>query len=377
MMNDTNDTMQSSTGKEQQQETVEQAAEPVSTAPIEKGAIQEAPEQPRGQQEEAPAPTSSAMLAQQEPAATEFSAVGDDIEDPEGPRVQVVDDLRSESQLSQQDQYAEVTESYSNDNSNSGSDVLGTTNAAAAGISDSERSRIKKRSCLFRLLDSHGCGYIARFPERWPRVFWFWFGVVAPLWMLIGIATVCGYGLAKLEAPQEIITNDNRLEINYRIGAVNLVTDRIMEKTPRICMRLYQKNSTTPEEFPHLDHEEGYYESAILLEQATNAFLNDDDGTGAEWVIDGNELFEFMSQCGKNFQRYISRIQAAGVAYVGEPADLTFNWARCVNDTDSGGFTVDLPFLGEKTYEALHPVSERDAVSWNLVCVKWSSDGSS
>jgi hypothetical protein len=328
-----------------EREPTDQAPEPVSNpdvaAPVETTVIQEAPEPPHSQDEAVPLETA------------ELSGVDDGdihVEDLEAP-VSVEDNERSTSLA--QEGGADETEESDNDES-------------GALVGDSERFKVKKRSFLFRFLDSHGCGYIAHFPERWPRTFWFWFGVVAPLWMLIGIATVCGYGLAKLEAPQEIVTNDNRLEINYRVGAVELITNRVMESMPRICMRLYQKNSTTPEAFPQLDYEEGYYESAILLEQATNVYLNDDDdddGTGADWVIDGNELFEFMSQCGKNSQTYISRIQAAGVVYVGEPAALTFNWARCVNDTENDGIlgqmTVDLPFLGEKTYEALHPVSEK------------------
>mmetsp|Transcript_21324 Transcript_21324/g.35261 ORF Transcript_21324/g.35261 Transcript_21324/m.35261 type:complete len:632 (+) Transcript_21324:75-1970(+) len=228
---------------------------------------------------------------------------------------------------------------------------------------DSEHSNpdVKKRRPLFLFLDSHGCGLLARFPERWPRVFWFTFGVVAPLWLLIFIATFCGYGLAALEAPQEIVTNDNRLEIKYRVQGVNNITNRIIEKTPRICMQLFAKNSTTPETFPQLDYEEGYYESAILLEQATIQFLNESDAD-QEWTIDGNELYEFMNQCGKNFQRYMQRIQSAGEVYIGQPDDLTFNWARCANDSSgslNGKLTVDLPWIGEKTYNALEPEAQK------------------
>lgn len=250
------------------------------------------------------------------------------------------------------------TDSYDDgDNSDTG-DVDTSTGACT-------NPEVKKRRPLFLFLDSHGCGWLARFPERWPRVFWFIFGVVGPLWLLIFIATICGYGLARLEFPQEITTNDERLQYKTRIEEVNNITNRIMQATPRICMRLYEQNSTAPAEFPQLDTEKGYHESASLLEQATLDFLHEDGDYFNTWIVDGNDLYQFMNVCGKNLQGYVSRIQSFGEVIIDEPDDLTFNWARCTNDstgTLTGKVTVDIPWIGKRTYSTLAPVSIDDVI---------------
>jgi hypothetical protein len=46
--------------------------------------------------------------------------------------------------------------------------------------------------------------WIAKFPRDWPRVTSFFFGIVVPLWILIGLAAGFGFLLAGFENGQEI-----------------------------------------------------------------------------------------------------------------------------------------------------------------------------
>lgn len=228
-----------------------------------------------------------------------------------------------------------------------------------------EYEEIMNRHPLFLCLTSLGCGCCARSPKRWPRTFWFLFGVVVPLWILIAIAGICGIGLAKLEAPNEITSNDEKLETKYQIDAVDNMTKQVVSASPSLCLHLYVANKTFPEEVGLLSVDvetEGFYQAAVLFEATLLEMLDVGTVLDIEYnetvTFNTTELLNFMASCGKMMEGYISQIQSATSAFSAQQGDLTFNWDRCVNTSDvDGRITIDLPFTGETTYDALQPVS--------------------
>jgi hypothetical protein len=216
---------------------------------------------------------------------------------------------------------------------------------------------------MFRCLSCLGCGCCARAPKRWPRTFWVLFGVVMPLWILILIASVCGYGLAQLEAPTEISTNDEKLTAKYQIAAVDNMTKRVIAASPSLCLHLYGLNETMPELGSYDDIETvGFYEAAVLFEANLLEFLDVASVFDIEYndtiTVNTTKLVSFMTNCGKLIEEYVTQIQLASAVFFADQGDLTFNWDRCVNKSDTDGWiTIDLPWSGEATYEALHPVS--------------------
>jgi hypothetical protein len=74
-----------------------------------------------------------------------------------------------------------------------------TTKQIGSAIKHSERVYESSRWCFF-------ARFIGQFPKYFPRVFYFTFGVLVPLWLLILISAGFGIILADYEAAEERIS---------------------------------------------------------------------------------------------------------------------------------------------------------------------------
>ena len=83
------------------------------------------------------------------------------------------------------------------------------------------------------------CCCCKTFPERWPRTFALWVGVVLPLFLLIAVSCLFGYGLARLESPGEIVSNDDVIATRAGVAlSTKFVTD-LTRKLPHVCLSVY------------------------------------------------------------------------------------------------------------------------------------------
>ena len=99
--------------------------------------------------------------------------------------------------------------------------------------------------------ESHGCCYkccsvlccacpcCLTLPQRWPRTFGILMGIVVPLFSLIGVSLLFGFGLAKLEAPGEMATNNAILATGGAVLLQEALMDTITEELPTICSNVF------------------------------------------------------------------------------------------------------------------------------------------
>ncbi|KAL9186811.1 hypothetical protein ACHAXT_010531 [Thalassiosira profunda] len=71
--------------------------------------------------------------------------------------------------------------------------------------------------------------------QRWPRTCAIFLGVVCPLFLLIFVAAICGYGLAELEGPVEIQTNNAIIATRMALAFHAAVVGNVTRKLPVIC----------------------------------------------------------------------------------------------------------------------------------------------
>ncbi|CAJ1954001.1 unnamed protein product [Cylindrotheca closterium] len=92
-----------------------------------------------------------------------------------------------------------------------------TTKQIGSAIKQSERVYKKSRWCFW-------ARFIGRFPKYFPRVFYFTFGVLVPLWLLILISAGFGIILADYEAAEERISNHDILASRARTNRISVET---------------------------------------------------------------------------------------------------------------------------------------------------------
>jgi hypothetical protein len=194
------------------------------------------------------------------------------------------------------------------------------------------------------------------------------------------LAVIFGYGLARLEAPGEIDSNDEKLQTKYRIEAADNLTASVVAAVPKICLNRYLQNMTGPIDFPpagHPDIDSLISALAGYLEEAEGAFeefveapvhINAETSANAtaQAMVDVNmtDMFRYLNECGQFFGQQIGAINEITRALVLVYDGLTFNWNRCVNETwaSEEGFLIDLPWLPGRVYDSLHPVSYQNCL---------------
>ena len=95
--------------------------------------------------------------------------------------------------------------------------------------------------------EQNGCCYrfiMGSWVSRWPRSCSFLFGVALPLLSLILLSMLFGVLLAKLEAPDEISSNDSIIASEVERLAVLSAVGNFSELVPRLCVQLFLVNNT-------------------------------------------------------------------------------------------------------------------------------------
>ena len=99
--------------------------------------------------------------------------------------------------------------------------------------------------------ESHGCCYkccsvlccacpcCLTLPQKWPRTFGILMGIVVPLFSLIGVSLLFGFGLATLEAPGEVATNNDIIATTGAVALQEELLATITEELPTICSSVF------------------------------------------------------------------------------------------------------------------------------------------
>jgi len=238
-------------------------------------------------------------------------------------------------------------------------------------------------------------------PRRWPRTFGILMGIVVPLFSLIGLSLLFGFGVASLEAPGEVDANNAIIATSGAVKLQEELLATITEELPTICADVFWleqsvdlsfqeclttnatnatnplgdgsiggdvfgnstiNNSTnsTPEckEPPSL-------EGAVIEETIQNVFVgqlaqcsfqenftaperNTTDlniSLPEELTINHTELMAHMANCGQEALRVVGEYQFEDII---DPdlrsSSVSFNWVRCTapdpNATDSVGDAI-------------------------------------
>mmetsp|Transcript_17193 Transcript_17193/g.49298 ORF Transcript_17193/g.49298 Transcript_17193/m.49298 type:complete len:645 (+) Transcript_17193:33-1967(+) len=204
------------------------------------------------------------------------------------------------------------------------------------------------------------------FPERWPRTFALWVGVILPLFVLIAVSCLFGYGLARLESPGEIVANDDVISTRAGVAlSAQFVTD-LSRKLPHVCLAVYfSQNDLVGDELPTVNEtltmnsnitrgdtnatntmdyrEQLRLEEAIDLvfvrryvDQYIDVDIEDDMPFEEIELVNTTDLMSSMSRCGSNALKLIEQYELEDIvdtSLVGE--GLSFNWMRCTIDTNN------------------------------------------
>ena len=234
---------------------------------------------------------------------------------------------------------------------------------------DETASSGTRTGCCYRTCVRIGCRCFARLPERWPRTFALWMGVVFPLFLLIAVSCLFGYGLARLEAPGEVEANDAIIATRAAYAFAGDFVTNLTKRLPHICLSVYFAQNglgdeilnqtmiansnltlTTSGNSTHGSGKDGYLENLQLEEAIDMVFVRqyssrvvnlDEDGISVPLddaeVVNTTDLMLYMYGCGAEGLNLVSRYdisKAVDTSLIG--ADLSFNWMRCDGDNSTG-----------------------------------------
>ena len=139
-----------------------------------------------------------------------------------------------------------------------------------------------------------------------------------------------GYGLAKLEAPDEIEANNDIIASRAVVNAATQFHGNVTESLPTICLHIFTQNLT----LENLTLEDSLAEefddifANVIDKSIQSAFTH--RVTGDEIPTNNStELLEFMSTCGKTGLAIANSFTYLGVDYEYAGDSLSFNWIRC------------------------------------------------
>jgi hypothetical protein len=201
------------------------------------------------------------------------------------------------------------------------------------------------------------CCCCKKFPERWPRTFSLWVGVVLPLFVLIAVSCFFGYGLARLESPGEIVTNDDVIATRAGVALSSAFVADLTKKLPHVCLSVYFSQNDLGSEGADTNVANATnatnaidYRERLQLEKAVDlVFVKryvdqyiDVDIEDGELpfeeieLVNTTDLMKYMSRCGSNALKLVERYDLEDIvdtSLIGE--GLSFNWMRCTIDTNS------------------------------------------
>lgn len=156
-----------------------------------------------------------------------------------------------------------------------------------------------------------------------------------PLLSLIAVSLFFGYFLAVLEAPLEIMANDDVIAARFAFSHSTNFKSNLTIKTPEICVKLHFSNLTS-DEF----HERGLrYIERMFLEVVDaevriepDLVLFNESGFPGDDQVNASDLIAFAAECGKwvyesanNFSFTMNATDALETTLKG----VSFDWIRC------------------------------------------------
>jgi ElaB/YqjD/DUF883 family membrane-anchored ribosome-binding protein len=181
--------------------------------------------------------------------------------------------------------------------------------------------------------------WVVNFPRIWPRTSAIVFGVIVPLWMLIGVTMGFGVLLAQFESAHEIEGNDAILAARAQVQYYDVSALKLLNVT-NVCLAEWERNvllqsgdaaSTAPIlEIPAalLGNETAIQD---YIANVNEAFLNVSGSGNGDGLVSINLtlLAVSLDQCTQSYlpelQKYQQATQNNSIGF----DSLSFNWNRC------------------------------------------------
>lgn len=121
------------------------------------------------------------------------------------------------------------------------SDVAGDDEDDDADGDIDNKQQDERHGCCYRCCSvlCCACPCCLTLPQKWPRTFGILMGIVVPLFSLIGVSLLFGFGLAKLEAPGEVATNNDIISTASAVALQEELLATITEELPTICSSVF------------------------------------------------------------------------------------------------------------------------------------------
>lgn len=203
--------------------------------------------------------------------------------------------------------------------------------------------------------------FLLHFPREWPRVSAFLFGVVLPLWVLIGVAIGFGVLLAQYESPTEIETNDAILAARAQIDFFDISADKLVKVT-KLCWEEWEQSIFTDTDTDDDDGDANADVSQLLnLDTLIDIFGNNNTVIDLEAfginAINVTKVGISLDQCTRSFLPQIQEIQEVTQNYSEAFLSLKFNWNRCWDTEILGNSNVVFHPTDEQK-EAARPAAQ-------------------
>ena len=248
------------------------------------------------------------------------------------------------------------------DNANGSMKERSVNDQSAAGDDSNERVVVSSalqddeeegRGCCLRLANGEGC--CGRCMMRWPRFWIILLGVVLPLWFLIALSLWFGYFLAKSEAPNEVLANNDILAAQSAAAAIAAILSDFVQALPKLCFAFYVL-AIDPSGL------EDVLDQILTQAQVDPTSINASVDTllpelllNETILLNKTDLYEFMQDCGDKARNITDEIldRSRGLSDL-FATDLTFNWMRCVPWAEGLSGDSDI-FLSSNAYPSLRP----------------------
>lgn len=200
------------------------------------------------------------------------------------------------------------------------------------GQNDEETRPTVRRCC--RCSCHNACRKCWRkIPETWPRTYHIFCGVIIPLWGLIAIALLFGYGLAHLEAPGEYDDNDSWMAARtYTSEALSLLGN-VSIVLPRICAEIFFTNETSLDDLDAVLQD--LIPQNVVLHNTSILGINNTLSNDMH-SVNLTELLSFMQNCGTRARNATTHKLEKAVGSVAslEQTGMSFKWVRCTGNPE-------------------------------------------
>lgn len=175
---------------------------------------------------------------------------------------------------------------------------------------------------------------------KYPRSFALNFGVICPLFLLIGVSLFFGYWIAQLEAPDEKQSNNNLIANRALVALSQAFYSNVTVRLPQLCLEIFDDDSKT------LNNTLGPEFREILTRIIENQGAIAGNSTIANPQNKNTSgLGEFMWKCGYEGAVLADEFVEAVPLFVDDRIianELSFNWIQCNGANMSGTLSQQL-----------------------------------